>query len=349
MAVIHAIPHYGVPGHNGVTVDANDGVTNGADVIFGTFSKDTIYGLGGNDVLKGGGGADTLYGGEGTDTADYTDSSEGVQVSLQMHAGTGGTAEGDKLYEIENLSGSDHDDTLEGDANGNSLWGNAGNDLLKGGGGADKLYGGAGDDTLNSDGWADFLDGGAGNDTANFSESQTGVNVNLNLGRVSAGPYYQPVPPGTPDNIVDVENVYGSNKMDKIVGSTGDNYLFGNGGDDHIYGIDGNDIIDGGVGKDTIEGGGGNDKLTGGANNDTFVYTVYEGKPIDIGHDTIMDFVHGQDHINIDKDIFSDMDDLMAHMQQVGNDVVIGYDNYNSITLHNMTVGSLTASDFTFV
>jgi Ca2+-binding RTX toxin-like protein len=349
MATIYGKPHYGYYGHNGDTIDASDGVTNGADVIFGTFAKDTIYGLGGNDVLKGGGGADTLYGGEGTDTAAYGDSSEGVQVSLALGAGTGGTAQGDKLYDIENLSGSNYDDTLEGDANANSLYGEAGNDTLKGGGGADKLFGGAGDDMLNSDGWGDMLDGGSGNDTANFSESATGVHVNLAMGRFNPGIYYQPVPPGTPDNIVDVENVYGSNKSDHIAGSGGDNWLAGNGGGDQILGLAGNDTIDGGAGKDTIYGGEGNDLLTGGTENDIFVFEAAAGNPVNIGHDTIMDFVHGQDRINIDTDVFNDMADLMAHAQQVGSDVVITYDANNSITLHNMTVGSLSASDFLFV
>src|SRR5262245_40930932 len=103
-------PHYGL-GH-GDYIDAADGVTNGNDVIIGTNYWDTIYGLGGNDVLKGGGGADTLYGGDGIDTADYSDSGSGVQVSLQMGGGSGGSAQGDKLYDIENVSGSSYDDVL---------------------------------------------------------------------------------------------------------------------------------------------------------------------------------------------------------------------------------------------
>src|SRR4051812_44555850 len=94
MAAVYGTPHYGYYGKPfGDTIDASDGVTNGADLVVGTHFQDTIYGLGGNDVLKGGGGADTLYGGEGTDTADYSDSGEGVVVSLAAHAGSGGTAQ----------------------------------------------------------------------------------------------------------------------------------------------------------------------------------------------------------------------------------------------------------------
>lgn len=235
MAVIYGKLHYGYYGNvYGDTIDAEDGVTNGADVIIGTKGHDTIYGLGGNDVLKGGGGADKLYGGDGIDTADYSDSGAGVQVSLAAGGGSGGTAQGDQLFDIENLSGSSYDDTLQGDENANSLYGEGGNDVLKGGGGSDKLYGGAGDDQLDSDAIGDFLDGGTGSDTANFSEAQYGVYVNLGTGYYNKGIYFQPVPQGTPQNIVNIENVYGSNAQDHITGSNEDNILIGNGGVDHI-------------------------------------------------------------------------------------------------------------------
>jgi len=322
--------------------------TEGADVIFGGYAKDHLFGNGGNDVLKGGGGADTLYGGEGIDTADYSDSGEGVIVSLAAGGGSGGTAQGDRLFEIENVGGSSYDDTLAGDANANALYGEGGNDVLKGGGGADKLYGGAGDDLLNSDGYGDLLDGGTGNDTANFAESQTGVYVNLGMGRYNAGIQYQPVPPGTPDNIVNVENVYGSGKSDQIHGSNGDNMLWGNGGGDRLYGWGGNDMIDGGAGKDLITGGAGDDILTGGTENDTFVFNLDGAGPVDIGNDVIADFTDGQDLISIDSGIFANFAAVQASMFQIGADVVIVYDADNSITLQNVNAANLSASDFLF-
>ncbi|MBX9774264.1 MAG: hypothetical protein K2Y71_07600 [Xanthobacteraceae bacterium] len=348
MATIYGKAHkdyYGV--WHGDYIDANDGVTEGADVIIGTNHRDTIYGLGGNDVLKGGGGADKLYGGTGTDTAAYGDSKEGVEVSLAAGAGSGGTAAGDKLFDIENLSGSAYDDTLQGDENANSLYGEGGNDVLKGGGGSDKLYGGGGDDLLNSDAVGDFIDGGAGDDTANFSDAQYGVYVNLGFGRFNQGYQYQPVAPGTPDNIVNVENVYGSNSHDHIIGNSVDNVLSGNGGIDHIWGGGGNDTINGGADKDYLDGGTGNDFLTGGAGDDTFTFSVDGNGPINIGHDTITDFTDG-DKVQIDDAIFSDFADVQAHMQQVGNDVVISYDGSNSIMLQNANIGSLNANDFLF-
>ena len=52
---------------------------------------------------------------EGTDTADYSASTQAVQISLDGSAGTGGHAEGDTLSTIENLIGSAYGDTLTGD------------------------------------------------------------------------------------------------------------------------------------------------------------------------------------------------------------------------------------------
>ena len=64
------------------TINLLDGVSNGADSIWGFGGNDTIFGLGGDDRIKGGGGADTIDGGNGIDTVDYTDSDTGVIVNL---------------------------------------------------------------------------------------------------------------------------------------------------------------------------------------------------------------------------------------------------------------------------
>src|SRR5262245_19842422 len=141
------------------------------DGLIGTAGGDFIYGFEGDDTLKGGGGADLLSGGAGFDTVDYTDSTVGVGVNLVTGHGSGGTAEGDPYFSIENVTGSLYNDSIAGDDGPNALAGLDGNDLLKGGGGNDHLLGGSGDDVLKGGGGADNLDGGGGNDTVDYSQA----------------------------------------------------------------------------------------------------------------------------------------------------------------------------------
>ena len=102
------------------------------DTIYGLGGNDELYGLGGDDLLNGGPGADELDGGDGTDTADYDGSGAGVTVDLsKTTAQSGGHAQGDTLTDIENVTGSAHDDTLTGDANANILTGGGGSDQFR--------------------------------------------------------------------------------------------------------------------------------------------------------------------------------------------------------------------------
>jgi Ca2+-binding RTX toxin-like protein len=105
------------------TLNAADGVTNGADDIFGYGGDDNLFGLGGNDdifggaddddifggdnndVIRGGSGADDIDGDSGSDYASSEDSGAGVVVSLISGTGSGGEAQGDTLESIENLTG----------------------------------------------------------------------------------------------------------------------------------------------------------------------------------------------------------------------------------------------------
>jgi Ca2+-binding RTX toxin-like protein len=289
---------YGTAGND--WLDAWDGVTNGADQIFGYGGHDTIYGLGGadsifggdgndtiyggsgNDLMKGGGGADDLDGGSGTDEANYSDSTSGVTVSLISGTGFGGTAEGDTLTSIENLTGSAHDDFLVGDDGANVLNGLEDNDILKGGGGADTLNGGIGNDTLKGGGGADVLNGGSGVDTAAYNESSAGVFVSL---------YHDVAADGDAegDELNSIENLTGSAHADNLWGNDGSNVLrgmngndtlkgyggsdtlWGGDGNDTLYGMDGVDTLRGENGNDYLNGGGGPDIMIGGTGNDTYI------------------------------------------------------------------------------
>jgi Ca2+-binding RTX toxin-like protein len=310
--------------------------TKNHDILVGTGTDDTIFDLGGNDVIAAGDGNDVIFagdgadligGGDGIDTLHYGASDAAVNVNLATHVGHGGFAEGDFIIEVENLIGSKFNDTLVGDAGNNTIDGGDGNDVIHGGGGIDMLKGGNGNDTLFSDGSIASFDGGADTDTVDFSGRElssywhpSGVYVNLAFQVVQyEGQYFHDGDPRS--TIVNVENVKGTNDNDTLIGDSKNNVLTGNGG----Y-----------------------DTLTGGYGADKFVFASDNGA-VDFGHDTITDFKAGEDHLQFDHSIFKDFGAVQQHMQQVGNDVVITYDGNDSITLHDVTMANLHASDFIFV
>jgi Ca2+-binding RTX toxin-like protein len=141
----------------------------GDDLLVGGAGVDALYGGPQNDVLRGGEGGDLLDGGADSDTASYEYSTAGVFVSLAegLRAAAYGTAEGDTLVSIENLTGSDYHDDLWGDSGSNIIRGLGGDDSLKGYGGADTLFGGDNNDTLFGLDGTDTLRGELGNDTIN--------------------------------------------------------------------------------------------------------------------------------------------------------------------------------------
>ena len=195
----------------------------GNDTLTGNNSNDELHGGDGNDILNGGLGSDILNGGLGIDTADYASSSSAIAIN--MHAGTasGGLATGDTLIDIENIAGTNFNDTVFGNASDNHLMGGDGDDILGGAGGAD------------------ILDGGLGNDTASYALSAYGVSVSLISGSEAGG-----------DTLISIENLTGSDFDDQLRGDTGDNILRGAIGNDVLDGGQGIDILDGGDGSDTV-------------------------------------------------------------------------------------------------
>jgi serralysin len=201
----------------------------------GRNGNDTLLGGPGDDLLIGGPGADTLDGGPGNDTASYEDSDTRVDVRLSGTVVDYGYAEGDMLTSIENLTGSDHNDTLAGNSLDNRLIGNAGNDLLWGSSGDDLLIGGPG---------ADRLVGNTGNDTASFETSPKPVNINLSASSLSGG-HAEGDTFARNDTVLtdlpDVENLIGSPQNDTLTGDSRDNILSGHAGADSLTGNEGND------------------------------------------------------------------------------------------------------------
>jgi serralysin len=197
----------------------------GNDTAWGLGGNDTLQGDAGDDVLRGGAGADVLNGGTGTDVASYFESNVGINVNLATGVGLGGDAQGDTLIGIENMSGSQANDTLVGTAGVNNLQGWNGNDVLRGGAGADALG------------------GGAGSDTASYFDSAVGVSINLTAGTAGGGD-------ATGDNLVSIENLSGSQGNDGLAGNASNNVLQGWNGNDVFVGMGGTDTLTGGAGAD---------------------------------------------------------------------------------------------------
>ena len=125
----------------------------GDDTIVGQGGNDIILGQGGDDRITGGLGNDTLNGGPGTaDTVLYAGSTRVIaNLTTEFAKGVGL----DVLLGIENLSGSNANDTLTGSAStANVLRGLGGNDVLnvRDGASGDTADGGTGtDDTCRRD------------------------------------------------------------------------------------------------------------------------------------------------------------------------------------------------------
>lgn len=251
----------------------------GNDVMTGGAGDDRMFGHGGNDTFIGGPGSDSHLGGAGIDKVSYVNSPSGIRI--KWHQGEGGDAEGDFLSGIENVSGSSHDDFIEGDEADNTFWGNAGHDQLLGGEGNDRLEGGEGDDSLNGGEGDDVLIGGAGSDTAFYDSTLSAVFVDL-INQTASGDR------SGRDTLSGIENVRGTSRADVIFGNSGDNVL---------RGLTGDDIISAGAGNDTLQGDD-NATLIGGTGSDVFI-TDFVGNAGD-SHATVLDFEMGIDKVGLE-------------------------------------------------
>jgi Ca2+-binding RTX toxin-like protein len=247
-----------------LTGDATDNWLDGGegnDRLTGGAGNDSLYGGPGIDFLFGGGGADLLDGGSGVDRAGYSDAATGVLADLALPAANLGDAAGDRYVGIEGLEGSNHADTLRGDAQNNQILGLNGDDLLEGRAGNDSLSGGNGNDTLIGGAGADFLDGDAGVNIASYTSSAVGLRIDLADPSRSTGD-------AAGDRYRAIQGFEGSAFSDSIYGSPEDDRVWGLAGNDRLYGLDGADWLSGGSGNDTLFGGAGDDTLLGGAGAD---------------------------------------------------------------------------------
>lgn len=197
--------------------DENDNTLNGTNSI------DIMNGLGGNDTFVSSRGDDTINGGSGTDRVDYSAAIAGVTVNLHGKTATDSWGDTDTLNSIEDIMGSEFNDTLVGSNADNVIEGLGGDDLIQGRGGIDTIYGGDGIDDINGHGGDDMIYGGDGSDILQGSAGN--------------------------------DHIFAEGGDDiSVQGGDGDDVIDGGAGDDQLRGQNGNDTLIGGLGIDRLDG-----------------------------------------------------------------------------------------------
>src|SRR6185295_6939287 len=103
-------------------------------------------------------------------------------------------------------------------------------------------------------------------------------------------------------------------------------------------------VLDGHLGNQTLTAAGGpRDTLNGGAGADMFVF------PQNFGAETVKNFTPGTDALIFSQAMFANVAAVLADAHQVGSDVVITHDPQNVVTLQNVQLTNLHASDFHLV
>ncbi|WP_188503350.1 calcium-binding protein, partial [Salipiger profundus] len=333
----------------------------GNDILDGGAGNDSLNGGADDDTLIGGSGTDTLNGGSGTDTADYSGNGIGGVIDLFGGTATFGAITED-LISIENAIGGAGNDELIGNGVNNLLQGGAGNDTLRADSDAgDTLLGEAGDDFIEAIGvsGSGLADGGSGNDTIAMidgyyaGDADGGADTDtFDASAITGSGMYLDLAAGTHEYVVfsglsdllNFENVIGTQLADTITGDGGDNILegeagadsiaaglgndtvygdsgsdtlFGDDGNDSLYGGDDADTIGGGIGNDFLAGQSGNDYIAGGGNNDT----AYGG-----GGDDYIDGGTGDDLLagNAGADSILGRDGSDTLLGGDGNDTLLG-------------------------
>jgi Ca2+-binding RTX toxin-like protein len=249
----------------------------GIERVRGTHFADVLIGSEGRQVFRPNGGDDFIDGGDGDeDRIDYRDTGGGDgiphgPVNVNMETGTASDGFGftDTFINIEQIRGSDFDDTILGDDNDNHISGEGGDDIIDGGLGENDLQGGDGNDTITSLSSRDWIDAGSGNDTIIITQGdeddRPGVDPGLGSdtiiqqnGAIISLHY------GSLDHAVTIDLALGTTQ--KPFGDT-DTFgvvenVEGGRGDDTIYGSDAEyESFNASFGHDVIDGRGGFDEL----------------------------------------------------------------------------------------
>lgn len=291
---------------NVVGSDYNDSITGSsvANVIEGGAGDDVMDGGGGNDTFRIGlnSGIDALIGGSGTDTVLFTEDHAVLALSslatVELFNATGitnATITGNDLNNTLNFGSATLTNIagIFGLAGNDTITGSAGADIITGGDGNDTLNAGNGDDTLrydDADEGFDAVNGGAGTDTIEATTSGVTIGLSSITGIEAINGYGDTI-------------ILGSTAANTLNFSTvtlnGISAIDGGGGNDTITGSTGYDYIKGDAGADRLSGYLGYDMLEGGAGNDIFDFNTVADSDATNGQDVILDFVKGQDKVDV--------------------------------------------------
>ncbi len=361
----------GVDTLNGGAGDDNISGNDGDDIINGDAGADTLHGGAGADILNGGTGNDEIYGndgddviildanndiingGAGIDVIDASSHTAYVTVDLSVLTGQVTRLGTDTISNVENLIGTNFNDTLGGDSGVNVITGGTGSDRIYGNGGADLLYGEAGNDDFYVEGteaYDTLFDGGADYDEIQFDADSyfNLASTFTDVERVDMNGHdaYALINDGLDfsgmivtargDIFGDIgnETISGTESTDDIFGLDGNDIINGNAGNDFLYGGDGNDTINGGAGNDSIYGEIGADILNGDDGADNFYYggTEAAGDTVDGGA--------GSDDIYLSSNIFLDSTTTFTNMERV---VFSGF-TATAVTNDSFSFAGMTAS-----
>ena len=355
---------YDATGFTASSTNAGGAGVNGTGAAFNEFE-----GMGGNDTITGNGNTRlAFYNATGGATVDLAAGTVSGDASIGNDTVTGG---------VNQLSGSNFNDTFYGSNNGSSVSevfeGRAGNDTFDGRGGFDQAI-------YNSDGAV-----------------TTGISVDMAAGTVTGDAAV-----GT-DTLIAIESVRGTNFADTYVatgftggsadlgpgvtfnefeGMGGNDTITGNGNtrisfassgssvtvdlatgiatgaasgtdtftgvsrargsnfNDTIHGDGAGNVVEGQGGNDLLDGRGGNDTLIGGQGADTIVYANGGGS------DVVTDFSHAQgDKIDLTgvNNVFN-----INQVYALSGGSTINFGGGNTLTLTGVSIASLTAADFVF-
>jgi len=138
------------------------------------------------------------------------------------------------------------------------------------------------------------------------------------------------------------DTITGNAAGNEIRAGAGNDTASAGSGNDRVFGDAGNDTLAGDAGNDLLDGGAGTDILAGGLGKDAFVYAT------GYGADTILDFFRG-DGDAIDFTLMAGVRsalDVIARGIQVMADAVFDFGNGDSLTVKNVEIGTLSATDF---